>query len=109
MNSVDYEGSGRLSNFWKVIKLLRGLGDDLFSLLVTSEAVQLAGLLPQKALFVSASPQVCLLQKGRTRFLPISQDLCFVKFCIFRLTDISSGLTFLFSLTCCLMFSINPF
>lgn len=79
---VDQEGSG------KFIELLQDLGDDLFSLFVTSEAVQFAGLLPQKKLIVDANPQLCLRQEGRTRFLPISLDLCFVKFCIFGLPDV---------------------
>lgn len=64
-SSGDFSELSRPGGKWKVIKFFQDLGNDLFSLFVTSEAVQFAGFLPQKTLFANANPQLCLLQKGR--------------------------------------------
>lgn len=47
-SSEDFSKLRRPGGKWKIIKLLQDLGDDLFSLFVTSKAVQFAGLLSQK-------------------------------------------------------------
>lgn len=47
-SSEDFSELRRLGGQWKVIKLFQDLGDDLFTVFVTSKAVQFAGLLSQK-------------------------------------------------------------